>query len=213
MIELSPGENDLNWHAGLVLETPTAIELTNLSATIRRGDQGDVLVVKWSTSAETFTLGFHVHIGPNNNYTNATRKTSQMVFSQGSQGGSYEARIPYDAQTDPSLEKMRIWLVEIDINNNELTYGPTLVSRSRFIFLPFITSGGATDGSPRGPRGAVPSSQPTDNLESREVEQPQKVMKIDERVARWVCHVLRDAAISSASPNPIVRGFGRLCDR
>ncbi|MCB0142892.1 MAG: carboxypeptidase regulatory-like domain-containing protein, partial [Caldilineaceae bacterium] len=54
---LQPGENNITVWGGLVAKTPTAIDLVSLTGTIN--EAGNQITVRWETSLELNTLGFH----------------------------------------------------------------------------------------------------------------------------------------------------------
>ncbi|MEZ4707416.1 MAG: SdrD B-like domain-containing protein [Caldilineaceae bacterium] len=212
-IELSPGDNDLSWYAGVVVQPPTAITLTNLTVIMENGQ----LIVRWTTSSELSTAGFFIRVGAGDSFDNSIQRVSQMIASQGSQGGSYEMVIPYDAQVDPARPDLRVWLVEIEVDGNEVIYGPAPISTR--VYLPLISS----EGAPRGPRGAVP----TDGAQRRFVPlfeseeevtvgspvQPQDIPTLDQRVIDWTCYLLGDLPMSSDSSNSFLSSMGRMCGR
>jgi hypothetical protein len=112
---------------------PKAIDLVSFTATPKEGS----ILLRWETAAEERTSGFHLHMGANSSFATATRLTTFMVLSQGSQGGIYELEIPYDPIYDPPLHELRFWLVEVEISNAENSYGPIGILQPA-LYLPLV---------------------------------------------------------------------------
>ncbi|MBV7338090.1 DUF11 domain-containing protein [Chloroflexi bacterium TSY] len=105
-------------------DEPTSVGLTSFTAT----HISDEIVVRWVTSSEFDTSGFHLYRGTNGNFANAVRMTEQMIVSQGTAGGTYETRFSYNPATDPGLETLTVWLAEIERNGTTNIFGPIAVT-------------------------------------------------------------------------------------
>ena len=139
-IDLTAGENDSSWSAGVV-QVPTAINLSRFTVELRNGTE---LVVRWTTSAELDTAGFHILRSSDGTQDNARQVTSQLMQSLGSAGGSYELLLPYDETVEPPLSLLYFWLYEVEIGGAVNTYGPAVVdldaaNMDQFMFLPFLS--------------------------------------------------------------------------
>lgn len=138
---LEPAENDAIWGAGLVA-APGAVSLVSFRATLQQGASGQEISVDWVTSAELDTFGFHIYLGTDETFGSARQMSSQMILGEGSDGGVYHFSIPYNAQKDPPISALAVWLVETELDGSLNYYGPTRVidpaSLKRSTFLPLV---------------------------------------------------------------------------
>ena len=139
-LTLNVGSNTAESGAGIV-GTPTAVNLSRFTAELRNNTE---LVIRWTTSAEIDTDGFHVLQSSDQTLQGARQVTSQIISSQGSAGGSYEVVLPYDEAVDPPFNLLSYWLYEIEITGTVNYYGPTTVDIDasqveEMIFLPFLS--------------------------------------------------------------------------
>jgi hypothetical protein len=119
LISIVPGQNDATIFAGIV-PNPTAIALSSFTAT-REGNQ---VRVRWVTTAEINTWGFHLYRSADGTRASAVRVTSTLIPGQGrGQGGaSY-------SWTDTGVEDgvtYTYWLVETEIGGATNEYGPAI---------------------------------------------------------------------------------------
>ncbi|MCB9149008.1 MAG: carboxypeptidase regulatory-like domain-containing protein [Caldilineaceae bacterium] len=119
---LEPGENDETWDGGLIQKPPTAIDLVSLTGTIN--EAGNQITVRWETSLELNTLGFHLFMGATGDFNDAVRVTEALIASQGVGGAVYEVTLPYESDRDPPLNQLRIWLQEWELDGNKIVHGP-----------------------------------------------------------------------------------------
>ncbi|MEZ4707401.1 MAG: SdrD B-like domain-containing protein [Caldilineaceae bacterium] len=119
---LDPGENDETWDGGLIQKPPTAIDLISLTGTIN--EAGNQITIRWETSLELNTLGFHLYMGGTGDFNDAVQVTEALIASQGVGGGIYEVTLPYDPSTDPPLDQLRIWLEEWELDGNRIVHRP-----------------------------------------------------------------------------------------
>lgn len=119
---------------------PTAIGLASFTGDCVNG----VVVVRWTTSWELETFGFHLYRGETDDFVQAQRLTTTMIPGTGSGGGDYDF-----VDADVSLMAGRTfwyWLVEITTTGDTQRYGPiyvTLTSGAQpewtsTIFLPMV---------------------------------------------------------------------------
>lgn len=112
---------------------PKSIALVSFTATPRAG----TILIRWETAAEENTRGFHVHMGTGVEFASSARLTSHLVLSQSSRGGVYEIEMPYDPLYDPPLNQLSFWLVEVEVDDTEHLYGPTVIVTPA-LYLPLI---------------------------------------------------------------------------
>ena len=144
-IELLPGQNDTTRGVGLVA-SPGAITLSSMDVTLRKAKSGDELIVRWATSAELDTFGYHIRQGTNGILENAVQVTPVIIPSQGTTGGLYEFRVPYNAETDMPVGLLNFWLVEVEIEDKVNVHGPVGVTAraaaigesKQVLFLPLV---------------------------------------------------------------------------
>lgn len=115
--------------------SPKAITLINFTITV----EDNMLVVRWQTGWEQNTYGYHVSM----HSTIAAAVPQQLttiVRSQGSAGGLYEVRLPYDPIYDGPVEQMEFWLIEHEISGKQNPYGPFALATafSQKAFLPLM---------------------------------------------------------------------------
>ena len=72
-------------------------------------------------------------------YATATRKTANLVVSQGGGGSSYRQSFTLDPNSDPAFDLLNVWLVEIEVTGKENRYGPIspVLRGLNEIFLPY----------------------------------------------------------------------------
>ncbi len=146
LITLVSGENNPTIDAGLYVPEPDAVTLASFTA---QNDKTSIKV-KWVTTAEINTLGFRLRraaISPAGGsvslpdlHAGSVIVTAQMILAKGrGQGGAtYEF---VDTTAQPGLRYV-YWLVETELDGNELEYGPTAPSGmgAARIFLPLLTN-------------------------------------------------------------------------
>jgi hypothetical protein len=116
-VTLAPGQNNPTLYAGIVVIDPTAITLASFIAT----PEGGTIVVRWVTTAEHNTWGFHLYRSDDGVRAHAVRVTPDLVLGQGrGQGASY-------SWTDTTVEtgvRYTYWLQEIETDGTTNEYGP-----------------------------------------------------------------------------------------
>jgi hypothetical protein len=129
------GANNHTYDFGFHL-VPTAITLTSFTAT----RAGEVVDLRWTTSAEVNTWGFHLYRSADGTRANAARITPELVLGKGrGQGATYDW---IDAGAAPGVA-YSYWLQEVELGGATSEYGPVTVagtpatSRDK-VFLPFI---------------------------------------------------------------------------
>ncbi len=128
--DASDDDSSLTVDFGFFQERPTSLNLQSLSASLHDG----ALTVRWQTSLETDTFGFHVHVGSERSFASASRLTSQLVTARGAES-VYETTLALDsALLDGPLY---VWLVEVEMDGSENRYGPVRVL-SPSLFLPLV---------------------------------------------------------------------------
>ncbi|NOK63063.1 MAG: hypothetical protein GFH27_549279n506 [Chloroflexi bacterium AL-W] len=138
LITLEPGENDPDWDAGIYTLDPTAIVLVSFTA----NHAGDEVKVRWETSAEINTWGFHLYRSTDKDRANAERVTSEIILAQGrGQSGTTYSWTDTNVSAD---ETYTYWLEETEVNGTSHEYGSTTaVYRTEEaeynVFLPLIT--------------------------------------------------------------------------
>jgi hypothetical protein len=114
---------------------PTAVTLVSFTA--QRQADGSV-VVRWVTSAEINTWGFHLLRSADGDRAHATRVTPSLIMHQGrGQGGAaYSWR---DTSAQPGLA-YTYWLEETEVNGSTNVYGPAheqaAATLSHTLFVP-----------------------------------------------------------------------------
>ena len=139
-INLTAGENDTSWSAGVV-QVPTAVNLSSFTVDLRNESE---LVIRWTTSAEFDTAGFHILRSSDGTQENARQVTDQLMPSQGSNGGNYELVLPYTETVEPPLSLLSFWLYEVETGGGINIYGPAVLDldaadMDQFMFLPFLS--------------------------------------------------------------------------
>gem|GEM_PF-876961 len=125
MITLLPNENVSDAGAGIYQLTPTAVTLSNFVMSLEEDEDGPQIVIRWTTTAEFNTLGYHLLRGINNDFTTARQVTTELIQADGgSNGNSYESSFAYDPATDPPLSEISIWLSELEYGGLLSIYGP-----------------------------------------------------------------------------------------
>jgi hypothetical protein len=101
---------------------PTAITLDSFTAT----REGGSVVVRWTTSAEIDTLGFHLYRSADGTRANAMRVTQELILGQGrGQGGAPYSWTDTDAEAGTNYA---YWLHEVEISGATNEYGPAVVT-------------------------------------------------------------------------------------
>jgi hypothetical protein len=125
----------------LNIVAPTAVDLVSFTAS--RQENG--VVVRWETSAEVDTWGFHLLRSADSNRASAQRVTSDLILGQGrGQGGASYSWVDQTAQPGVTYT---YWLQEIEtdgVTTNE--YGPATVvqgapSAIGRVFVPLMIRG------------------------------------------------------------------------
>jgi uncharacterized repeat protein (TIGR01451 family) len=133
-ITLTPGQNNPTLYAGIVVIIPTAITLASFTAM----PEGDTIAVRWVTTAERNTWGFHLYRSDDGDRTHAVRVTSDLILGQGrGQGATY-------SWTDTTVEagvRYTYWLQEVEADSTTNEYGPATTTANSGtggyrIFLP-----------------------------------------------------------------------------
>ncbi len=114
----------------------TAIELESFTAT----RQGDTMRVRWVTSAEFDTWGFHLYRSSDGRRTTAERVTPALIPAKGrGQGGATYVWI--DQAVEPGVQ-YTYWLQETELGGNLIEYGPATSiaaqNLNRQIYLPLV---------------------------------------------------------------------------
>ncbi len=115
---------------------PTAVTLVSFTAQ----RVGNTVVVRWETSAEINTWGFHLYRSSTGNRADAVRVTPEMILAQGrGQGGASYSWTDTDVQLGTTYS---YWLEETETDGTTLEYGPARViydlAEQRRVFLPLI---------------------------------------------------------------------------
>lgn len=114
----------------------TAIVLESFTAT----RQGDTVAVRWVTSAEINTLGFHLYRSTDGSRTNATRVTPDLILGAGrGQGGTTYTWTDTDIAEGATYT---YWLQEVEVDGSSNEYGPATAGAPQDlgtrVFLPLI---------------------------------------------------------------------------
>lgn len=123
--------------ARLNITGPTAIALESFTATI----QASAISLRWETSAELDTWGFHLLRSADGTRADATRITPELIPAQGrGQGGAVYTWRDTQVQADTTYT---YWLEEIELNESTNEYGPATAAyetgaAGRKIFLPLV---------------------------------------------------------------------------
>jgi protocatechuate 3,4-dioxygenase beta subunit len=117
-VSLVPGENNLTIYAGIYQDPSTAITLTSFTATW----QGGAVVVRWTTSAEIDTWGFHLYRSATGRRADAERVTPELILGRGrgQAGASYSWT---DGGVTPG-GTYSYWLEETELGGARNEYGP-----------------------------------------------------------------------------------------
>jgi hypothetical protein len=122
-VSLGPGQNNPTLYAGIVVINPTAITLASFTAT----SEGGTIVVRWVTTAEHNTWGFHLYRSNDGVRAHAVRVTPDLVLGQGrGRGASY-------SWTDTTVEagvRYTYWLQEVETDGTTNEYGPANATAS-----------------------------------------------------------------------------------
>jgi hypothetical protein len=137
-VTIVPGQNDTTVYAGIVRSNPTAITLVSFTAAWENDD----VVVRWETSAEENTLGFHVYRSASGKRAAATRVTMDLILARGSrQAGAGYVWNDTDVVTGTTYT---YWLEEVERNGATNEYGPTTAAAQpkatlRRVFVPLMS--------------------------------------------------------------------------
>ena len=119
---------------------PTAIMLTSFSALLDKDSGGDTILVRWSTTAEINTWGFHIYSSNSNTnqaFATAKRQSQNLILGKGAGGGLYQTRIPYSVDLQADAEDVWFWLVETETSGRKNIYGPVrLRMDEHLLFIP-----------------------------------------------------------------------------
>ncbi len=124
--------------ARLNITGPTAIALESFTATTQAG----AISLRWETSAELDTWGFHLLRSADGTRAGATRITPELIPAKGrGQGGAVYIWRDTQVQADTTYT---YWLEEIELNASTNEYGPATAAyetgaAGREIFLPLVT--------------------------------------------------------------------------
>jgi hypothetical protein len=115
---------------------PTAITLLSFTAT----PQTNGIMVRWATSSERDTWGFHVWRSADGTRANAVRVTQQLIIGQGRNGGATYQWLDTSAQPNVTYT---YWLEEITLNGASHDHGPSnavrlIVMGANRIYLPLV---------------------------------------------------------------------------
>lgn len=122
-----------------VTSTGGTTAITLESFTVKQ--QGGTVVVRWVTSAEINTLGFHLYRSTEASRENAVRVTPDLILGQGrgQQGATY-------TWTDTNVTAgvtYTYWLQEVETDGTVSEYGPATTGgpqdRGNRVFLPVLT--------------------------------------------------------------------------
>lgn len=118
--------------------SPKAIELVSFTASA----EADGVAVRWTTSAEQNTWGFHLYRSEDGRRERATRVTSELIPGRGrGQGGASYHWIDRAARPGQSYS---YWLQEVEISGNINEYGPATTATTNaasrwYIFSPLVS--------------------------------------------------------------------------
>jgi uncharacterized repeat protein (TIGR01451 family) len=120
----------------IISAQPTAITLASFTAT----HEGNVITVRWVTTAEINTWGFHLYRSVTGRRADAVRVTSQTILGQGrGQGGAAYQWTDMDIQTASTYS---YWLQETEISGASNEYGPAraapAITATYHIMVPLI---------------------------------------------------------------------------
>lgn len=115
---------------------PTAIELKSFTATQQDGSVN----IRWETSAEINTWGFHLLRSADGTRANAEQITPNLILAKGrGQGGAAYGWIDTDVAANTTYT---YWLQETELNGRISEYGPATTRNpanvAARIFLPFL---------------------------------------------------------------------------
>ncbi|MEZ4729916.1 MAG: SdrD B-like domain-containing protein [Caldilineaceae bacterium] len=115
---------------------PNAVDLVTFSAMRKE----DLIYIQWVTAAEYDTVGYRLQTIGETNDSPKVNLTSDLIRSQGGQGGTYTFQLPYNPLYDGPLHKLAFWLVEYETSGAANRYGPYRATDSAAprIFLPLI---------------------------------------------------------------------------
>jgi hypothetical protein len=96
--------------------------------------------VRWATSSERDTWGFHVWRSADGTRANAVRVTQQLIIGQGRNGGATYQWLDTSAQPNVTYT---YWLEEITLNGASHDHGPSnavrlIVMGANRIYLPLV---------------------------------------------------------------------------
>jgi SdrD B-like domain len=130
------GYNDHTFDFGFVV--PTAVELSSFTATSGPTETQ----LKWATTSEQSTWGYHLYRSTSPNREDATRITAALIPARGRDGGGATYTwVATDAIVGPD---QYYWLQEVELNGRTQEYGPvkarppSISGRNYMIALPQI---------------------------------------------------------------------------
>lgn len=133
VVTLAPGEHNPTLDAGILGNTPTAVQLLSFTAT--QNDQG--VAVAWKTASEKDTMGFAIWRSVDGKRENAVRVSNELIVAKGSDS-SY-SWLDRDAAQGASYT---YWLEEIELGGKTHFYGPATVSKQANagyqVYLPLV---------------------------------------------------------------------------
>jgi hypothetical protein len=133
VVTLAPGEHNPTLDAGILANTPTAVQLLSFTAT--QNDQG--VAVAWKTASEKDTMGFAIWRSADGTRENAVRVNSELIVAKGA-NSSY-SWLDREAEQGASYS---YWLEEIELGGKTHFYGPATVAKqpnaSYQVYLPLV---------------------------------------------------------------------------
>lgn len=133
VVTLAPGEHNPTLDAGLISNTPTAVQLLSFSAAQSEGG----VLIEWKTASEQNSLGFAIWRSADGTRENAVRLTSELIVAQGA-NSSY-------SWLDSGAEQgahYSYWLEELELDGSSHFYGPATLPKQPNagyqVFLPLV---------------------------------------------------------------------------
>lgn len=121
-----------------IAAAPKVIDLTAFTIMVEKNE----LVIQWDTAIEQQTYGYRLLRHSDITAAAIDQLTTHMIASKGTQGGSYEVRVPYHPAYDGPATAMEFWLIEYEITGKENRYGPFYVTPllPQKTFLPLVVA-------------------------------------------------------------------------
>jgi hypothetical protein len=130
------GFNDHTFDFGFI-QQPTSLTLTRFTAT----PAAAAVEVRWTTSAEHETWGFHLYRSTSRDRATAVRITANLIPARGG-----DAEYFFQDGTAVANTTYYYWLEEIELNGTVSEHGPAstaqLSALNRHLYLPLVRSGG-----------------------------------------------------------------------